>query len=245
VIRHAISFPRARAAAFALQFGQVYLNATPATAAQRASELAQFLPPGADPELGWNRAGSLQLQSASVAGVAVHDPHHATVTLLARVNGRLMQLGVPVFATGTRMAVSGEPAWLPAPARAAPPSPPVAQTDTAAQTVLQNQLPAFFDAYARGNQVTLARFLVPGAAVPGLGGQVAFGSLTAVAVPPGGPTRHAVATVVWRIPGQPAGNGKAARPPAGLEVSYELTIVKLDGSWYVKSISPSTRPAGP
>src|SRR5215469_920481 len=48
-------FPVQQASAYALQFGQVYLNASPAKASQRASDLASFLPPGApDPQLGWN-----------------------------------------------------------------------------------------------------------------------------------------------------------------------------------------------
>src|SRR5215471_12661084 len=44
-------FPTALASAYALQFGQVYLNADPATASQSASQLATFLPAGTDPQL--------------------------------------------------------------------------------------------------------------------------------------------------------------------------------------------------
>src|SRR5215472_9339544 len=77
-------FPVQEAGAYALQFGQVYLNASPANASQRASDLASFLPSGAsDPQLGWNGGGSLSLQSEEVAGVRVQDAHHAIVTLLA------------------------------------------------------------------------------------------------------------------------------------------------------------------
>src|SRR5690348_2691461 len=61
-VAQAPGFPVQLAGAYALQFGQVYLNASPATASQRASELAAFLPPGApDPQLGWNGGGSLSL----------------------------------------------------------------------------------------------------------------------------------------------------------------------------------------
>ena len=108
----ASTFPSGLAGAYALQFGQVYLNASPATASQRASQLAAFLPPGADPQLGWNGTGTLQLQSEQVADVAVKDSQHAVVTLLARVNGQLMELGVPVYYAGGALAVSAEPAWL-------------------------------------------------------------------------------------------------------------------------------------
>src|ERR1700761_6069732 len=58
------SFPTALAQAYALQFGSVYLNFSTATAEQRSSQLATYVPSsisGADPQLGWNGSGSLQL----------------------------------------------------------------------------------------------------------------------------------------------------------------------------------------
>ncbi len=242
------TFPADLAGAYALQFGQVYLNASPATAGQRAAQLAAFLPAGTDPQLGWDGAGALQLQSEQLAGIQVTDPNHAVVTLLARVNGQLMELGVPVYVSGATMTVSGEPAWLPAPPRATmPSSSPPASTDATTQAELMNQLPAFFQAYASGNQVTLARFLAPGTQVTGLGGGAAFGSLTAVTVPNGGVTRHVIATVIWRIP-PPAGAGRPAAtspPTAGLEMSYALTIVNRSGTWYISHIAASLQAAGP
>jgi hypothetical protein len=103
-------FPAQEASAYALQFAQVYLNASPAKASQRASDLVPFLPPGVpDPQLGWNGGGSLSLQSEDVAAVRVQDAQHAIVTLLARVNDKLMQLGVPVYAKAAGIVVSGGP----------------------------------------------------------------------------------------------------------------------------------------
>jgi cytoskeletal protein RodZ len=241
------SFPATLASAYALQFGQVYLNANPATAAQRASELAAFLPASSNQQLGWNGSGTLQLQSEQVAGVQVSNAQHAVVTLLARVNGELMELGVPVYYAGGALAVSGEPAWLPAPQRAALPSPAAASTDPGTQAELMSQLPAFFQAYASGNQDTLSRFLAPGTSVTGLGNAVTFGSLASVAVPVGGSPRNVIATVVWNVPGQAASGTAAQRTPtpAGLEMSYTLTIVKRSGTWYISSIGPSLQAAGP
>ena len=236
------AFPSALAGAYALQFGQVYLNADPATASQRSAELAAFLPAGADSQLGWNGTGTLQLQSEQVADVVVRDAHHAVVTLLARVNGQLMELGVPVYYSGGALAVSGEPAWLPAPSRAVVPTPTPPDADATTQAELMNQLPAFFQAYASGDQATLGRFLAPGVSLTGLGGQLAFGSLAGVTVPAGGDTRHVVATVAWRVPA-PAGSAQSP-PPAGLEMSYALTIVKRSGTWYISAIGPSLQPAG-
>ena len=236
------AFPSALAGAYALQFGQVYLNADPARANQRASELATFVPAGADSQLGWNGNGSLVLQSEQVADVAVQDANHAVVTLLARVNGNLMELGVPVYYDHGALAVSGEPAWLPAPPKAAVPTPTPPSSDTASQEELAKQLPAFFQAYASGDQATLGRFLAPGTTVTGLNGQLTFGSLAGVTVPAGGDTRQVTATVVWHVPG-PA-NPPSAASPAGLEMSYALTMVKRSGTWYISAIGSSLQPAG-
>ena len=118
-------FPVTLAEAYATEFGQVYLNFSPATQAQREQELAAFVPPSvaaANPDLGWNGTGQLSLQSEQVAGIEVQDPQHAVVTLLATVNGQLMELGVPVIASGGGVVVAGEPAWLPAPQQVSPPA---------------------------------------------------------------------------------------------------------------------------
>jgi hypothetical protein len=236
-------FPSGLAAAYAMEFGQVYLNASPATAAQRASRLAAFLPPGADPQLGWNGSGTLTLGFEQVAGVRANGAHRGVVTLLAAVNGQLMELAVPVYSDGHGLVVSGEPAWLAAPGRAAMPSSSVTTSDSVTQAVLMSQLPSFFQAYASGNQATLARFLAPGTVIGGRGGQVSYGSLTGLTVPPGGAARNVTATVMWRLPGQAAPAGHS--PPAALEVTYALRVEKRSGTWYVKDISPSNQPIGP
>ena len=127
-------FPVTLAEAYALQFGAVYLNFSTATAGQRSQELAAYVPGAlisADPQLGWDGSGSLQLDSEQVAGITVQDATHAVVTLLASVNnGQLMQLGVPIYAANGGLVVSGEPAWLAAPPQAAPPSPPAAASES-------------------------------------------------------------------------------------------------------------------
>jgi hypothetical protein len=241
---HGSGFPASLASAYALQFGQAYLNANPVSAAKRSHDLAAFLPPGSDSQLGWNGGGLLRLQGEQVAGVRVQDAHHAVVTLLARVNDQLMELGVPIYASGRAMAVSGQPAWLPAPKRANVPSSSVTNTDSVTQAALMSQLPAFFQAYASGNEVTLGRFLAPGTRLTGLRGQVTFGSLSDLTVPSGGDTRHVTAMVTWRLPVAPATPGVPPVRPGSLQMSYALTLVKSSGSWYVKAISSSTQPMG-
>jgi hypothetical protein len=124
------------------------------------------------------------------------------------------------------------------------PAPPSVNTDNAAQSELMGQLPAFFTAYASGDQSTLGRFLAPGTSVTGLGGSVMFGSVTGVTAPVGGTVRHIVATVVWEIPGAAAKGTPAGNTTANLEMTYALTIVRQHGTWYVQSIAPSTQAGG-
>jgi Conjugative transposon protein TcpC len=235
-------FPVALAEAYATEFGQVYLNFSPATQAQREQELAAFVPPGvaaANPDLGWNGNGQLLLQSEQVAGITVQDPRHAVVTLLATVNGQLMELGVPVIASGSGLVVAGEPAWLPAPPQISPPAPASQDSDPVAHTELLNELPAFFQAYAAGDPAALRRFEVRGVSLTGLGGAVAFDSITSLQVPPGGTSRQITATVIWQLPGQ------ASAGTTELEMAYRMSVRELQsGKWYVNEISAATEAVG-
>ena len=79
-------FPVAMAEAYATEFGRVYFAFSPQNLLAREQALAAFVPAGvaaADPNLGWNGAGQVNLQALQVAGIKVQDPRHAVVTLLA------------------------------------------------------------------------------------------------------------------------------------------------------------------
>ncbi len=234
-------FPAALAQAYALEFGQVYLNFSPDKAAQRARSLAAFLPPGSDPMFGWNGAATRTLQSEQVAGIRVAGPHRAVVTLLARVNGGLIELGVPVYARGRGMVVSGYPALLPAPAQLAPPHRGHLRPDLAARGSLSVLLPAFFRAYAGGDGARLRVFTAGRRSFPGLGGAVRFGGISRLSVPAAsGPARHVTVTVVWKVGTRPAaGLAGPAGSPAELSMSYAMTVVRHRASWLVRSISAS------
>jgi hypothetical protein len=256
-------FPTTLAEAFALQFGDVYLNFSPATAGLRAADLTPFIPVGSNSQFGWNGVGSQQLVSEQVASVSASSAQQATVTLLARVNSGLIELGVPVYYARGGLVVSAEPALLPAPDRASPPPAPRTASDPAARAALTAQLPGFFRAYASGDQQALARFLAPGASVTGLGGAVTFGSVTGMEVPAGGATRRIAVSVTWDLPAPPAAQRPAARgrarqsassgstptvsaPAPGLQMTYQMTVVRQRGAWYVQAIGPSAQqPGGP
>jgi len=235
-------FPVALAEAYAAEFGQVYLNFNPETQGLREQQLAAFVPASiaaAQPDLGWNGAGQLSLQSEQVAGITVQGPQRAVVTLLALVNGQLMELGVPVAASGDSVVVAGEPAWLPAPAPIALPSPVPGRSDLTAQSQLMNELPAFFQAYANGDSAALNRFLAPGVRMTGLAGTVAFDSIASLQVPPGGATRQITVSVIWQLLSQGVPSG------AKLQVTYSASVVQQSGvKWYVKEISASIEAVG-
>jgi len=237
------TFPVTLGEAFASDFGRAYLNFSPATAAQRARELAAFIPANVhavDPQLGWNGVGTSVVQSEQVAGIDVRSAQTAVVTLLAMVNGRLMELGVPLYASGGAMVVTGPPAVLPAPPAVSPPSGQgTANSDPGAQSALSSQLPAFFEAYASGDQATLNRYLAPGVSLSGLGGTVGFGSIASIDVPRGGATRDITVTVNWAFPGQLRGG------TTELSATYDMSVIdQQSGRWYVKEIRASTQPMG-
>ena len=242
-------FPVAMAEAYATEFGRVYFAFSPQNLLAREQALAAFVPPAvaaADPNLGWNGAGQVDLQALQVAGIKVQDPRHAVVTLLALISGQLTELGVPVAADRGGLVVSGEPAWLPAPPRILPPATAAPRgSDQAAQSQLANELPAFFQAYASGDGAALNRFLAPGASVAALGGGLTFDSISALHVPPGTRTRQITVTVIWQLPQQP---GSAAGNPgmaSKLEMTYGMSVVDLQsGKWYVKEIGASTETVG-
>ena len=233
-------FPVSLAEAYATEFGRVYLGFSPQSPGQREQALAAFVPP-ANPGLGWNGVGQLNLQSLQVAGIKVQDPQHAVVTLLALLGGQLMELGVPVAATGGGLVVTGEPAWLPAPPRIAPPAPPRGP-DRVAQSQLMNELQAFFQAYASGDKAALNRFRFRGVSVTGLGSAVTFDSGSALRVPPDGASRQITVTVIWQLPApeQPGATGNLGMA-SKLEMTYGMSVVDLQsGKWYVKEIGAST-----
>ena len=231
-----VSFPVSLAGAFALQFGQIYLNFDPAHADQRAQDLAAFIPSGAGQQFGWNGAGRMQLQSEQVAGVTVQSAHTALVMLLVRVNDELMELSVPVYSASGGMVVSAQPALLPPPPPASPPAAqPGGSTDLATQNEFSGTiLPSFLPAYAASDTATLSRYVAKGFSITGLSGVVSYNSIQSLTVPPGGSKRDIIVTVRWKLQNQ----------PATLDVTYEMTWIYQGGTWSVETITGSAQQAG-
>jgi hypothetical protein len=232
-------FPVTLAEAYAMQFGRVYFNFSQADAAQRQAQLGEFLPPSVlntqSQQFGFNGPATMQLESETVAGIDVRTSQTAVVTLLATVNNRLMEFGVPVYAAGGGIVISGLPALLSAPLMAGLPQSQQAQSDPQATSQLQQQLPDFFNAYASGDSAELSRYLAPGASITGLGGEVTFGNIVSLYVPQGGATRDITVTVNWQLAAQ----------QGGFATTYDMSVVDLQGGkWYVEDIRASTQPMG-
>lgn len=225
-------FPAGAASAFAMQFAEVYLNYNQKDPTSRAAQLSYFLPNTADPQFGWDGAGQLAVQSIQVAGVDARDANDAVVTLLVQAAPRWLQLAVPVYAQGGKMVISGKPALLPPPPHADLPQPATRDNDTDLSTQLSNTLlQGFFTAYGAGNKSDLARYVLPGGSVPdgGLGGTVAFVQLGDVFAPKGpADQRDLTVTVTWSLAG-----GK-------LDQTYQVSVVKKDGQWFVKDVRGAT-----
>ena len=240
-------FPVSLAEAYATEFGRgdpgfsrrAWASGTGSGGFRAAQRL------GRQPEPGLERHRPARPAVLAGGGHQGAGPQHAVVTLLALLGGQLMELGVPVAATGRGLVVSGEPAWLPAPPQASPPPAPRG-SDQVAQSQLMNELPAFFQAYASGDSAALNRFGVHGVSVAGLGGAVTFDQISALHVPPGGTTRQITVTVIWQL-SEPPGSVAAGNQgvTSKLEMTYGMSVVDLQGGkWYVKGIGASSEAVG-
>jgi len=231
--------------------------------------LAGFLPPGTAPQFGWDGAGTQTLQSEQVAGVRVVSPHRAVVMLLARVDRHLFEIGVPVYAGGGGLVVSGQPALFPPPLQVVPPHLASGAGDLAAKQSIAKMLPGFFRAYASGNSLQLSKFSAHRVPPTGLGGVVTFGGIRRLSVPAAaGQARRIIVTVTWQTdsahpptatapPASPAVSASAkpsarpsaspsARPsaspsvrPAAIDMTYAMTVVRHGATWLVRWIGPA------
>ncbi len=235
-------FPVTLSQADAGEFGQVYLNFSPATQGQREQELAAFVlsrVAAANCHLGWSDAGQLILQSEQVTGITVQDPQHPKITLLATVNGQLVEFGVLVVASGGGAVVAEEFGWLPAPQQVSPPASASGGSDPVVHSQLTNELPPFSQACASDDSAALGRFEVRGVSLTGLGGAVVFDSIADLQVSTSGATRQITATVMWQLPGQ------ASAGITKLEMAYRMSPVDLQsGKWYVNEVSAANEAVG-
>ena len=231
--------PVAEAQQVAAQFARSYMTWDSSDPKQRANELAQDLPSGADPKMGWGGTGSEQVSQTIPGEVTQLGGGRARVNVEVRVSVSGTQDGrptvtntwrglqVPVAQTHGRVIVTGQPALVgrPGPVPYTQPAMPDIDntlTGATAQTVQQ-----FLVAWAAGNESQAA---APGASILPLGGSISFSSLDSWADQTGsGSTRTGTATVTWTVAG------------AQLQQTYRVTLTQVvaagASAWQVSAVS--------
>ncbi|GAQ64186.1 conjugal transfer protein [Streptomyces scabiei] len=246
-------FPTQQAAAFAEQYATLCLTYSPETASDRRAALARYTSAGVDPECGWSGEGTRKALTATWDGTSEKLPeyneHGRYLGIQVRTDdGGLTTLTVPVYVknltTGEGIRIAGDVGEMPMPPRSDVPEVDrdSEDVDTAlGQQLQQTVLPGYFEAWAKSDRTTLARFTAQGAtlaATTGLSGRLSEPQVNdVVALVPKGvrgsapysyKTGQAVelrVVVDWADP-----EGDTARR------SYRITVVNTAQGWFIKDI---------
>lgn len=229
-------FPSVAAEGFATAFATTYFTWSSDIAAERTAALKAYLP--ATIKDGWDGKGSQAITSGPfiVRATTVESEHQGVVHLGMQTDkGTWLYVGVVVHAQSpTSMVVVATPALEPAPAKADYDGYDVGAIDNEASNALATDMPGFFAAWGASKPAELQRYLAPkptSAAQDGLHGAVILASVDDVDVTAGkGDTRTAIVTVTWSL------GGLDDPDASSLVQTYQLTIERLDGRWYVKDI---------
>lgn len=217
---------------FAARFAHGYLSYDEADPAARTADLARFLSPDLDPQLGWSGTGRQAAGLAFAVGSVVQPDGRTVVTTTVSVTGeggpRWVHLDVPVARDGEgRWVVVGQPAFVPPPTLGAPTIDAAPPTDPAATADTRDDIEAFFAAFAEQQVVSVDGLTAPGVTIGGLGGDVALVAVRQVAVHEGDAgSRTATALVEWS--NQVTGGQ--------LEQSYLLHLVAGPDGWLVSAV---------
>lgn len=262
---HLTKFPVQAAGEFAaryMRFCWTYNAADNNNDAARTQHLATMSSGAADPQCGWNKTGKQTVtyaapngQITAASGYADGTAAYVGVTVITDT-GLDLPVSVPIYAPtagGLGMVVSGPigvGAALP-PAAAGigqVPNPPQVYTDAGLAQSLGNQvLPGFFNAWGASDTTSLARYITPNATAAtqaGLAGQLASPAIQSVSVAPDaaansdgsyptGTTAATVVTVQWSVPGG-----------ATLTLTYRLTMQLTDQGWFTSDIQPGDLTGG-
>ncbi|MEV8346997.1 conjugal transfer protein [Streptomyces niveus] len=246
-------FPTQQAAAFAEQYATSCLTYSPETASERRAALARYTSSGVDPECGWSGEGTLKALTATWDGTSEDLPEYGThgryLGIQVRTDdGGLTTLTVPVYVknltTGEGIRVAGDIGEMPMPPRSDVPE--VDRDSETVDTALGQQLQqtlllGYFEAWAKSDRTTLARFTAQGAtlaATTGLSGRLSEPQVNDVValVPKGvqGSAPHSYKTgqavqlrvvIDWTDP-----EGDTARR------AYRITVVNTAQGWFIKDI---------
>jgi hypothetical protein len=166
----------------------------------------------------------------SVPGTDLPPPVPAPRRRSARRRRPLMlTVAATIVATLTAVTLIITEPWS---AKSDPPASAAAtrMPDHAAERELPVVLSTFFHAYGAQDSTTLARF-TNGASLTSPRERLTFVQLNSVRVFRIGKITEAEATVTWQRP---------TTPPEEPQRSYQLTVEKIDNTWYVTDLAPLT-----
>lgn len=217
---------------FAVRFVTDYLTYDNTDQASYQRRVSPYVAQGIDPHQLWNGSGKQSIVQATAIDDRDAGGGVRTVTVSALTDsGSWLYVGVPVLDRNGAYAVIGNPAMMPAPARATwNGGSGVGQSDVQLSDSLQSPLSAFFVAYAKGDNASLSFETTPGSGIGGLGGSVTLGSMQSLTVYQGRPDHRAARAIVqWKTPSG-----------AQYTQAYSLQLQQRDGKWLVSSIAPAT-----
>ena len=193
----------AAAVGVATRFAHGYLSYDEADPDRRAADLAPFLSPDLDPQLGWSGSGRQAAGLAFPVDVRQQADGPLVVTTTVSVTGdggpRWVHLAVPLATDADgRWVVIGQPAFVPPPTPGTPDLPATPAEDPDATAQARPTIEAFLVEWAVADTVALDGVTPPGVAVPGLGDRAGLQEVVSVAVLEGPEeARTALVSVRW------------------------------------------------
>jgi hypothetical protein len=243
------NFPTENGQAFVTSFARIYFtvdptntNSTDAYTPYMSSSLASSMTASNGTE-----AKQTITEGPIVSGVKSIDDENAVYTVGAKLStGNWMYIDIPVYydKDNVGFAISGMPAFAPAPAKiTAPPAGAPFTPDTKlADTIKSSVMEQFFPAWAASNTAGINLVVLGTAnseAKIGLSNSVKFVSIQSFSVEQKQPddpeenTRKAQATVVWASPTDAKIN---------YTQQYNLTLFRQpDNRWYIKELTSGVR----
>lgn len=241
------NFPTSSGEGFVLAFSKIYLTVPKDGGGERAKALAPYAPPNVITEQQYSSVPSetdaqVITSGPYVSGVVSKDDKNAVYTVTAQINNTTwIYIDVPVFYDNSTkaFAVSGTPAFVPAPkqAKVDPQTKPWNDEDQEAVKIFTPAAKLFFAAWAKSNTQEMLPYQTADADTAtktGLDNTVKFDSLTRVSIQPadGLPDpniRKARVTVRWE---------NAFIPKTYYSQTYDLVLVKVPDAdqWRIKSI---------
>ena len=237
-------FPTAAGEGFVSSFSREYLTITPKESSKKTEALKQYtidvLATSIVSSTDDNLAQTVT-QGPIISGVESVDDNNAIYTVAAQLNGtRWVYFNVPVYydKNANGFLVSGTPAFIAPPVKAADPKKPNDyENDTKLANDVTSNIQGFFQAWATSNKEGLGRYMTtdaPETAKIGLNNTFTFVSVSDIRVESKGSTdpkpnsRKAQATVIWADP---------ANPKITYRQTYNLELYKQpDERWYIANI---------